>query len=206
MQQLDQNNYLSSEDTKWIAQQREYYFVKSNSNIHHLLCKLGIESVSSISFESYSRNISGCIRRSLPSKIILILDRYLSNTNLPSKTTVILNNKELEIIKISSRELNEIIKTTLKKVGDYHPANRYNVSHTLFGDIRNTWTNLWLIKNPTLRAIRLKVLHKDIWTQEKRHKLGISNSSSCEICREPELVTRQLLRCIMRKDYGHQLA
>ena len=199
MKQLEHNDILGVEDTKWILQMRADYFTKPNSTINHLLCKLGVESVSSISFESYSRKTSNSIRRSLPSKVILTIDRYLAETNLPCKTTLIVNNKEIEIMKIGSRILNEIIKTTLKKVVDYHPANRYLVNPILFGDIRHTWTNLWLIKNPTLRGIRLKVLHKDIWTQEKRFKLGITNSSSCDICGEPELVTHQLITCVNAK-------
>ena len=88
-----------------------------------------------------------------------------------------------------------MIKYVLKKVVKYHPAERYNFDKAYFGDIRQTWTNLWFIKNPILRSIRLKILHKDIWTQEKRCKLGIINSSICEICGETETVTHQLLTC-----------
>ena len=54
---------------------------------------------------------------------------------------------------------------------------------------------LWLINNPTLRAIRLKILYKDIWSQEKRHKLGISHSSRCTICDETESSIHQLFLC-----------
>ena len=197
--QLDHNDILCPEDTKWIAQTRADLFVKSNNKIHHLLCKLGIESVSSMSFESYSRKESGIIRQSLPPKIILTIDKYLSDVNLPSKLTIISDNKELDINKINSRKLNDVIKLTLNKITKYHPANRYNYSHDLFGDIRQTWTNLWLIKNPSLRAIRLKVLYKDIWTQEKRYKLGITNSNLCEICGETESITHQLLMCVNAK-------
>ena len=193
--QLDQNDILGPDDTKWISQTRADLFVKSNTRIHHLLCKLGIDSISSISFESYSRRDSGIIRRSLPPKIILTIDRYLNEVNLPSKLTIISDSKELNICKINSRKLNDVIKLTLNKITNYHPANRFNYSRDLFGDIRHTWTNLWLIKNPSLRAIRLKVLYKDIWSQEKRYKLGITNSSACDICGDIESVSHQLLTC-----------
>ena len=114
---------------------------------------------------------------------------------MPSKLTIISDSKELNIGKINSRKLNDVIKLTLNKITKYHPANRFNYSHDLFGDIRHTWTNLWLIKNPSLRAIRLKVLYKDIWSQEKRYKLGITNSSACDICGDIESVSHQLLTC-----------
>ena len=77
MKQLEHNDILGVEDTKWILQMRADYFTKPNSTINRLLCKLGVESVSSISFESYTRKTSNSIRRSLPSKVILTIDRYL---------------------------------------------------------------------------------------------------------------------------------
>ena len=158
-----------------------------------------MSSISSITFDAYSRKNSGSIRRSLPSIAVLTVDRYLSEINIPSKTTLIVENKQVSLNKIGSRKLNELIKITLKKVAKYHPADKYKVSTQLFGDIRQTWNNLWRIRNPTLRAIRLKILHKDVWTQEKRVKLGITNSSACEICGEHESVTHQLLTCTNAK-------
>jgi len=196
MNQLSECDIFCSDDAKWIAQTRADLFVKSYSKMHQLLHQLGIESVSTIMQNTYSRKHNGCIRRSLPAKVILTVDRYIDNIDLPCKTILIINNKETEILKLGSRKLNDVIKITLKKIVKYHPAIRYNFDQSYFGDIRQTWTNLWLIKNPTLRAIRLKILHKDIWTQEKRCKLGIVNSNACEICGEPETTTHQLVSCI----------
>ena len=112
---------------------------------------------------------------------------------------MVANNKEIDLLKLGSRHLNDLIKQTLKKVAKYHPANKYETSEASFGDIRQTWSNLWSIKNPTLRAVRLKVLHKDIWTQNKRFNLGIGNSSACEICGETETVVHQLFSCLNAK-------
>ena len=83
----------------------------------------------------------------------------------------------------------------LRKKNVYHPADKYPIDRSNFGDMRSTWHNLWLIKNPTLRAIRLKVLYKDIKCNEKRCKLCISTDSDCAICGEPETVIHQLFTC-----------
>ena len=163
--------------------------------MHCILNQLKVESMSSIDFESYSRKANGIIRRSLPTKALLALDRYITVANSECKTQIIVNNKKVEILKLGSRQLNDVIKETLRKITNFHPAVRYDLDNTFFGDIRQVWTNLWLIKNPTLRAIRLKVLHKDVWTQEKRCKLGITSSNACEICGEPESVIHQLYTC-----------
>ena len=91
--------------------------------------------------------------------------------------------------------LNTKFKQIFNKVKDYNPAERHEIPSSTFPDIRSTWSNLWLIKNPTLRAIRLKILHKDIWTQVKRRKLGISNTDECSSCKEREDVAHQLFKC-----------
>ena len=74
----------------------------------------------------------------------------------------------------------------LRKKVSYHPADKYPIDKSCFGGIRTTWHNLWRMKNPTLRVIRLKVLYKDIWCQEKRYKLGIASDNRCTICGNPE--------------------
>ena len=56
-------------------------------------------------------------------------------------------------------------------------------------------TNIWRIKNPALRAIRLKALYKDIFCNERRHRFGLSNSSSCQGCGDVESVDHQLFQC-----------
>ena len=99
------------------------------------------------------------------------------------------------IYKVTSKEINEAIKVVLRKKSIYHPADKYPIDRSSFGDMRSTWHNLWLIKNPTLRAIRLKLIYKDIWCNEKRFKLGISSDNKCAICGEPETVMHQLFTC-----------
>ena len=94
-----------------------------------------------------------------------------------------------------SRVLNDKIKLVLRKIIAYHPSDKFPLDRSVFADIRITWQNLWQIKDPTLRAIRHKILLKDIWCQEKRFKLGISNSSSCTICGENESALHQLFLC-----------
>jgi len=55
--------------------------------------------------------------------------------------------------------------------------------------------NVWLIKNPTLRNTRLKVLYKDIYCNERRHRFGIADSPNCVQCVVPETISHQLIDC-----------
>ena len=60
---------------------------------------------------------------------------------------------------------------------------------------RKSIRNIWSIKNPSLRNVRLKVLYKDIFSNERRYRFGLVDSPECVICHAPESVEHQLLTC-----------
>lgn len=61
--------------------------------------------------------------------------------------------------------------------------------------LRGSPSNVWMIKNPTLRNVRLKVLYKDIFSNERRHRFGITQSPNCPICQQVESIQHQLVEC-----------
>ena len=56
-------------------------------------------------------------------------------------------------------------------------------------------TNMWEIRNPTLRSVRLKVLYKDVYCNERRHRFGLADSPCCGICGQVESIEHQLFSC-----------
>ena len=60
---------------------------------------------------------------------------------------------------------------------------------------RQGLSSIWSIKNPTLRNVRLKVLYKDIFSNERRFRFGLAESPKCTICGAPETVEHQILTC-----------
>ena len=54
---------------------------------------------------------------------------------------------------------------------------------------------IWNLKNPTLRAIRLKVVYKDVFSNERRHRFGIIDSPACVVCAQVETVEHHLFLC-----------
>jgi len=63
--------------------------------------------------------------------------------------------------------------------------------------------NLWLIKSPALRAIRIKVMYKNVYSNERRFRFGITDSPDCRICGEVETVQHQLYECINARALRH---
>ena len=194
---LYQLNNVDIFDEKLICQTRADFFVKPFSKTHHLMSKLNISNIFSISSTSMSRGQMSQIRRVLPPRVLAIVDNNTSNVNLNTECSfsILCKDKMKVITKTTSKEINDIIKCTLRKKCSYHPADKYPIDRSFFGDIRLTWHNLWRIRNPTLRAIRLKVLYKDIWCQDKRFRLGISTDDKCIICGETETAIHQLYMC-----------
>ena len=182
-------------DKEWILQTHASLFLKPYSNPHKLFESLNITTIDSINFDVFTRSVANRIRKSLNASILLALDcSIITETSVP-KITLFYEDKSYNLDGINSKTLNFILKENLKKITAYCLATRYNMNLDLFPDVRQTWHNLWLIKNPTLRAIRLKILYKDIWCNEKRFKLGISTTNLCSICNEVESVTHQLFTC-----------
>ena len=60
-------------------------------------------------------------------------------------------------------------------------AGKYGLVHDTDVE-RITWSNIWKIKNPRVGSIRLKVLYKDVFSNERPTRLGISNSNKCIVC------------------------
>ena len=54
---------------------------------------------------------------------------------------------------------------------------------------------LWLIGNCQLRSYRLKLLYKDIFSNERRFRFGLSDSPNCVGCGQIETISHQLLEC-----------
>ena len=182
-------------DRKWIEETRIDLFLKTYSKAHQLVDKLGISNVTSIARTGSRRGVINQIKRALPAKVSSLIDSHHLNPTDHCEFSILVKGKLRNINKTTSKEINLQVKSILRKTVAFHPAEKYPLDRSLFRDIRNTWQNLWQISNPTLRAIRLKVLYKDIWCQEKRFKLGISGDPSCTICGETETALHQLFLC-----------
>ena len=62
-------------------------------------------------------------------------------------------------------------------------------------ELESMYNNLWEIKNPSLRAVRLKLIYKDVFSNERRHRFGICNSPACDVCGQVETVEHHLFSC-----------
>ena len=167
-------------------------FVKPGTKTDILLQSLANSSLNEVL--NYGRNITNKVVKFLPAIFKhLIHNVYVSSYNPPP---VLVINKIKPINKISSKTLQDLLKTTFNKSKPFTINSKYNLMCDGILEEKGTWFNLWKIKNPHLRNYRLKVAYKDVYSQERRFKFRLNDSPQCRICKNRvESVQHQLFEC-----------
>ena len=186
---------LCSDDRITLVNQDLRIFFKPTNKIDLILRSFPKSSLNEII--KYGRSITNKVVRYLPT-----LFRQLLRFDLPNADTlpiVMINNKAKLMNKITSKEMQFVFKGVLSKTKPYSINSKYMSLTSGSMEDKLIWFNLWKIKNPTLRSYRLKILYKDVYSQERRHRFGISDSPNCTTCGEIETVEHQLFECANAK-------
>ena len=167
-------------------------FFKPGSKSDKLL--VNMEATNLLELTSIGRNATNKIIRSLPKifKYLLISDYPASAITIP----LLFNGKVKTIDKLTSKNLQLILKCSLGKTFLLNTKFNLTLSDR---DEKLGWFHLWRIRNPILRSVRLKVLYKDIYCQERRFRFGLTDSPLCTICGLTEDVAHQLYDCTIAK-------
>jgi len=166
-------------------------------------CKQGTKINDLINTSCTNWTIAHCYRgltkASLYNKIKNLLplnSRWMINRQWPivQCPKIPISNVIKECNSVSSKEWQTLLKVILNKVEYVNTSAKHSVDISK-PEEKITWHNIWQLKNPSLRAVRLKACYKDIFSNERRCKFGITNSSNCPICGEIETVHHQLFEC-----------
>jgi len=132
------------------------------------------------------------IIRALPASIKPFITMNL--TYPTAITTSIPNNSQLhDILSMQSKVVQRIL---MKSKAAYEPINLAKIYKDQTMNSSHDWcSNLWQIKSPALRAIRLKIVYKNVYSNERRFRFGLTDSPNCRICGEVETVQHQLFDC-----------
>ena len=84
-----------------------------------------------------------------------------------------------------------MFKTMLNKTKAIDTVERYGFTN----DSRIDPNKFWLIKDPYLRHIRLKIAWKDVMSFERCTRFRITDDPNCKICGQLETVEHQLWEC-----------
>ena len=143
-----------------------------------------------------TRNLLTTIIRALP-KPMAALIRTGALTQAP-RTLIWIGSTDIELAeRVSTKQIRlsilrqkfpnmEVKLEKIYKRADWPPPGMNN---------EDNFKYLLGIRNPTLRAIRLKILHKDVFSNERRYRFHLVDSPSCSVCGLDETVEHQLFSC-----------
>ena len=140
-----------------------------------------------------SRTFANIIIKQLPASIRMLLR---SNSLVDSRPAIVISidsDSLTPVDQINTAHLRRRILSLKSRIG---PVKAKEVYKQPLWDEPESWQkHLWRIGNPHLRAYRLKLLYKDIFSNERRFRFKIADSPNCTICGQVESVTHQLFEC-----------
>lgn len=117
----------------------------------------------------------------------------LINRSTEPKLLLIYNDKKLDLLNATSKQLQNLLKSSRGRTSAVGIGQRYGIDQN---SGTNCWGKYWLIRDPRLRSIRLKLAWKDVMCNERRSRFKITDDASCTICGKVESVTHQLVDCV----------
>jgi len=169
-------------------------FVKPLSKLDQLIESLGLITICDLVDADITRGKRNRILKVIPLNLRpLFIDEF--DYERPRRMLDI-GGKIRDLERLSGSQIQQALKRVLKKV------KIYDVGLNLMGERGDqiieaqTWSNLQKIKNPILQGIRYKVLYKNIFSNDRRFRFGLTTSPLCLICGLKETVEHQLFQCV----------
>ena len=187
------------EDLELVSSTPLATFLKSGTIAASFASQYNLDDLFSIQREleqgRLPRGRINCIVRKLPQQLARLI-RLGDILNVESRWMLITPSGQCDL------SLTKVIKQTL--LNDKFPSltvdlnkihRRQDLPEPSSNSHYETFSNLWKIKHPALRALRLKLCYKNVYSNERRHRFGISDSPLCLGCGAIESVEHQLLEC-----------
>ena len=187
------------QDLEIVSSAPLYFFLNPPSEASQLASQYGFQNLFSIQREftlgRIPRQRLNCILRKLPMQVarlirgsnILDVESTLALTYLSNQCDL-LSTKFLKIALLEQKCPN--LAVDLNKI-----YRRQNLPSIGTDSLVEHFNKLWQIKHPVLRAIRLKLCYKNVFSNERRFRFGISDSPLCSNCGQIETIEHQLFEC-----------
>ena len=169
------------------------YFVKPHSKTDIVLKNMVNSSINGVL--QHGRGTVNKVVRSLPAVFKSLLRLDIPYDDIVSDVPIHWKTKTVLVNRMTSRNLQDALKIAFKKVMAYSVNDKYERLCESAHIQSQSWFYLWKIRNPILRNYRLKVMYKDVYCQERRHRFKLSDSPMCLCCGEIETVQHQLYDC-----------
>jgi len=185
---------LSDAEYERLARNNIYTVIGNNAKVLKLLDSYNIRSINDLMMCNMPRRNKNLVLKQVPDSIKpCTLANVLDVNNEPSYLTVA-NNTIVDLTKVSSSSIQSWLKKIYKKVINVSIGGLYNTFEDKYLE-KLTFKKIWLLGYPKLIAIRLKLIHRNLFPNSRRFKAKLTDSPNCEICGEEETVEHMLFEC-----------
>lgn len=187
---------VSAAEKELLANTDLRYILNSGSKGETFLRDIDAYNIANINDLVLSKRQNNKLNKLIPANLIPLLLEDFQYQDLVIAIALHKGNQQsvVNISKLSSLELQLILKGLYKKIlvpNIYHShkvVNDYHANET-------NWKGLWNIKHPTLKALRYRFMHRDVYSLERLSRYGITESSRCVNCGNVETVRHLFFDC-----------
>jgi len=174
----------SNEDIASIANLDILGFTKIGSKAEKVLLDNDIHSFAQLTDSAIPRGKMNIVLKQIPT----YLKAFLINSYdlRPIRHGYFDGKRILYFDKCPTKRLQSLLKSAN---GKYVKPRVWN------SELKVDWKRIWLIRNPTLRSIRYKVAHGDVFCNLRRLQCKVSDNDKCIICSNSETIEHQLFDC-----------
>jgi exonuclease III len=171
------------------------YNKMKNLNLAGMKTLLDSDSTSLIYEQSFYQRLSS-VWTHLPPRLRSIAEISIEQQRLKCSDLVIWSrNKTCDLKKSTLKDIQHLLKRVNDKIAKPDFNKKYDLDiqeETITASINKTYRTL---KNPTLRNLRHRLWHNDIFCGSKMKKLNMTDTDRCERCGKKENTQHQLFEC-----------
>ena len=196
---LRENPMPDLQELELISSSPLVWFLSPGSNAARVASQYGFENLFSIQRDlavgRCPRQRLNSVIRKLPQRLASLV-RSRDILDVEPKLSLITATDQCELSSTKSIKLVLSVKGRPPMAVDLNKIhNRQDFPAPGTDEFSSHFRNLCQIKQPALRAIRLKLCYKNIYANERRHRFGLADSPLCNGCNQIESVVHQIFEC-----------
>jgi hypothetical protein len=130
----------------------------------------------------------------IPQKIRSLLDIKIETTGVGNSFIITVGNKSKDIGQATAKEIQTMIKDAKgREKIDFMRKHGFEVTEMEY--TKSMQKMYKIVKNPTIRALELKIWHNDIFSKSRMKKFNMTDEDKCPRCNQTEDVPHQLYNC-----------
>jgi hypothetical protein len=193
-QNLDVESYARMKGLKFLEQQVRKINYNKMKNITLTELAEIVNGTSETIYEQIVTDRLSIVWTHIPQKIRSLLDIKIETTGVGNSFIITVGNKSKDIGQATAKEIQTMIKDAKgREKIDFMRKHGFEVTEMEY--TKSMQKMYKIVKNPTIRALELKIWHNDIFSKSRMKKFNMTDEDKCPRCNQTEDVPHQLYNC-----------